>query len=47
MTNSTIQYSPNQTQEQTANIDRVIEYKTVAYGPRRGSGQAIAHRCGP
>jgi hypothetical protein len=47
MANSTIRYSPNQTQKERANIDLVMAYMTIAYDPRRGSGKAIAHRCRP
>jgi hypothetical protein len=47
MTNSPIQYSPNQTEEERANIDLVMEYMTIAYDPRRGSAKAVAHRCAP
>jgi predicted ester cyclase len=45
MTSSTLPYLANQTKQELANIDLVMEYMSIAYDPKRASGKAVAHLC--
>lgn len=39
--------SDDQTPQERENIRLVTEYMTIAYDPKRASGEAVRHLCGP